>query len=40
MTELQAQLAWKEQVSFYMINPTDIELTLRVVFREKKNGKL
>ena len=34
-TELQAQLAWMENVSrLHMFNPTDIGLILRVVFRE------
>ena len=42
-TELQAQLEWKENVSrlqvHMLFNPTDIGLTLRVVFREYRNGK-
>ena len=35
-TELQAQVAWKENVSgsHMLFNPTDIGLILRVVFRE------
>ena len=42
MTELKAQLAWKENVSclHMSFNPTDIGLILRrVVFRERRNGK-
>ena len=41
MTELKAQLAWKEKVSVLRMsfNPTDFRLILRVVFREKRNGK-
>ena len=41
MTELKAQIAWKEKVSDLHIwfNPTDIGLILPVVFREKRNGK-
>ena len=41
MTELKAQIAWKETVSglHMLFNPTDIGLILRVVFRERRNGK-
>ena len=39
MTELKAQVAWKENVSgLHMINPTDFGFILCVVFREKRNG--
>ena len=48
--ELKAQVAWKENRdvsglrSMLLFNPTladsDIEIILRVVFREKRNGKL
>ena len=40
MTELVAQVAWKEKVSgFYMLFILiDITLILRVAFGEKKNG--
>jgi len=41
MTELKAQVAWKENVSrlHMLFNPTDIGLILCVVFRELRNGK-
>ena len=41
MTELNAQMAWKENVSGLnmLFNPTDMGLILCVVFREKRNGK-
>ena len=41
MTELKAQVAWKEKVSdlHMSFNPTGIGLILRVVFRERRNGK-
>ena len=41
MTELKAQIAWKENVSglHMLFNLIDIGLILRVVFREKRNGK-
>ena len=41
MTELKAQVEWTENVSglHMLFNPTDIELILCVVFREKRNGK-
>ena len=40
MTELQAQLAWTENVSglHMLLNPIDFGLILRVVFREMRNG--
>ena len=43
LTELKAQVAWKENVSglhMLLFNPTDIRIILRVVFRGKRNGKL
>ena len=43
MTELQAQLAWMENVSRLRMlptgNQTDIGLILYMVFREERNGK-
>ena len=42
LTELKAQIAWREKVSglYLLFNPTDIGLILRrVVFRERRNGK-
>ena len=41
MTELKAQIAWKEKVSglHMSFNGTDIRLSLCVVFRGKRKGK-
>jgi hypothetical protein len=42
LTELKAQVAWKVNVSdlyILLFDPADIGLILRVVFREKRNGK-
>ena len=39
MTELKAQVAWKENVSnFHMFKSTDFGFNLCVVFREMRNG--
>ena len=40
MTELKAQIAWKEEVSglHMSFDLTDIGLILRVVYREKRSG--
>jgi hypothetical protein len=40
-TELKAQVAWMENVSglHMLFNTTDFGLILRVVYREKRNGK-